>query len=72
MNETELSEAPPFGPFLPATIIPDVPLSDEELESASLAALDLERIRCERNEQGKLRLYAPTTETVWLMIGINS
>jgi hypothetical protein len=68
MNETENSEAPPLGLFLPATLIPDVPLSDEALESASMAALDPERIRCERNEHGRLRLFAPTTETVWLMI----
>ncbi len=68
MSETEISEASPLGLFLPATLMPDVPLSDNALELASMAVLDMERIRCERNEYGKLRLYAPTTETVWLMI----
>jgi hypothetical protein len=68
MNETEIADPSPLGAFLPATIIPDSPLRDHELELASVAALDLERIRCERNEQGKLRLYAPTTDTIWLMI----
>jgi Uma2 family endonuclease len=68
MNEMEILDTSPIGIFLPATLIPDAPLRDEELELASVTALDLERIRCERNEQGKLRLYAPTTETIWLMI----
>lgn len=70
MSETEISEASPLGLFLPATLIPDVPLRDEALELASMAVLDLERIRCERNEKGKLRLYPPTTEGIWLMIQI--
>jgi Uma2 family endonuclease len=68
MSETEISEASPLGLFLPATLIPDVPLSDDALELASMAVLDMERIRCERNEQGKLRLYTPTAEVIWLMI----
>jgi len=68
MNEKDTADTLPLGAFLPAALVPDSPLSDEELELASVRTLDPERIRCERNEQGKLRLYAPTTETTWLMI----
>lgn len=65
---TDLNEIPSIARFLPATLIPDVYMSDEALETEAAIALDKERIRCERNEKGKLRLYAPTPETIWNMI----
>jgi len=57
----------PIAKFLPATVIPDSGLSDDRLEFAS-GELDSARIRCERNEQGSLRMYPPPPEAVWLMI----
>lgn len=64
----ELTDPSPIAPFLPATVIPDARLSDEKLEVSAALALDGERIRCERDGPGRLRIYAPTSETVWLMI----
>lgn len=58
----------PLRAFLPATVIPDLPMSDQDLERVSAVALDSERIRCERDENGRIRLYAPTPEPIWLMI----
>lgn len=65
---TETTDNSPFADFLPATLIPDVRMSDEYLERAAGVALDSERIRCERTERGDLRIYPPTPEVVWLMI----
>lgn len=67
---TELMDTSLFGAFLPATIIPDVRLSDEQLETAAEIELDNARIRCERTEQGALRMYAPPPHPIWLMIHI--
>jgi Uma2 family endonuclease len=54
--------------FLPATLIPDASLNDDKLEMAASCGLDDEHIRCERTEQGTLRIYPPTPVTIWLMI----
>lgn len=65
---TEPTDTFLIASLLPATLIPDSRMSDEDLELALAVELDAERIRCERSEQGKLRLYAPTPESIWLMI----
>ncbi len=64
----ELIPISPLRALLPATVIPDLPMSDEDLELASAVALDSARIRCERDEHRRIRLYAPTPEPIWLMI----
>jgi Uma2 family endonuclease len=43
-------------------------MSDTFLESAAQTALDPHNIRCERNGKRQLRLDAPPSETIWLMI----
>jgi hypothetical protein len=65
---TELTNISPFAGFLPATIIPDNGLSDDRLEALASRDLDNAHIRCERTEQGPLRMYAPVPEAIWLMI----
>lgn len=70
MSETEITDSSPLGAFLPATIVPDLRLSDEQLEMAVETGLDDARIRCERTEKGALRMYAPPPHQIWLMIHI--
>jgi len=70
MNETEITETSPLSAFLPATIVPDLRLSDEQLEMAIEKGLDDARIRCERTEKGSLRAYSPPPQQIWLMIHI--
>lgn len=43
-------------------------MSDAGLERLAIRALDDEHIRCERTEQGALRMHAPAPEAIWLMI----
>lgn len=57
-----------FALFLPATLSPDLPMSDTFLDSAAQSALDPHNIRCEKNGERQLRLDAPPSETIWLMI----
>lgn len=54
--------------FLPATIIPDESLSDDRLETWAHQTVDVWRVRCERTEEGHLRLFAPAAEQIWLMV----
>lgn len=70
MNESELTDISPIGAFLPATVVPDLRLSDEQLEIAAELGLDHARIRCERTEKGALRMSAPPPHQIWLMIHI--
>lgn len=70
MNENELTDTSPIDAFLPATIVPDLRLSDERLEIAAELGLDNARIRCERTEKGALRMYAPPPHQIWLMIHV--
>lgn len=63
-----LSTKPGLKELLPATLIPDRPFGDRYLEVFARNNLDPQRIRCERFEDGQLRVYAPTTATIWLMI----
>jgi hypothetical protein len=70
MNESDLTDISPIAAFLPATIVPDIRLSDEQLEIAAELGLDQARIRCERTEKGTLRMYAPPPHQIWLMIHV--
>jgi Uma2 family endonuclease len=65
---TELTKEASIARFLPATVIPDTPLSNVSLETFASRTLDVERIRCERYHDGKLRMYPPTPEATWLML----
>ena len=65
---TEPTSISTFALFLPATLTPDLPMSDTFLESAAKSALDPHNIRCERNGERQLRLDVPPSETTWLMI----
>lgn len=68
MNESELTDISPIDAFLPATLVPDIRLSDEQLEIAAEQGLDYARIRCERTENGTLRMSTPPPHHIWLMI----
>lgn len=67
MNDSEGTNSSSLGAFLPATIMPDLRLSDEQLEIAAELGLDNAHIRCERTEKGALRMYAPPPHEIWLM-----
>jgi Uma2 family endonuclease len=54
--------------LFPATLIPDAWMTDERLDRIASNALDGERIRCERDLDGRLRIYPPCPMTTWLMM----
>jgi Uma2 family endonuclease len=64
----EMTKDVSIARFLPATLIPDTPLSNNRLETFACRTLDVERIRCERYQDGNLRMYPPTPEAIWLMV----
>lgn len=59
---------PGLKELLPATMIPDRPFDDDNLETFAANNLDKERIRCERFDDSQLRVYAPTPPRIWFMI----
>ena len=65
---SDLTKDISIAKFLPATLIPDTALSDYRLERFASASLDVEHIRCERNRDGKLRIYPPASESTQLMV----
>jgi Putative restriction endonuclease len=64
----ELTKDSTIAKFLPATLIPDTRMSDDLLETYAIRALDSEQIRCERTEDGRLRMFPPLPGAIWLMI----
>lgn len=66
--QQDLATKPGLNELLPATLIPDRPFGDRYLETFATNNLDTQRIRCERFEDGQLRVYAPTPARIWLMI----
>jgi hypothetical protein len=58
MNEIKISETAPIGPFLPATVMRDLQISEGELERP--------HIQCERYEHGQALFNAQKPEIVCL------
>jgi Uma2 family endonuclease len=57
----------PINRFLPATLIPDARLEDGTLERALHQIFDPDFLRCERTEQGKLRLFPSPPVSIRMM-----